>query len=45
MSWLGVDPRCCSYYEGKEFEVKVKTKVPGQLSDELKVGHTPRIVL
>ncbi|CAH0492698.1 unnamed protein product [Peronospora farinosa] len=24
------------YYEGKEFEVKLKTKVPGQLSDELK---------
>ncbi|TYZ60764.1 hypothetical protein PybrP1_005044 [[Pythium] brassicae (nom. inval.)] len=24
------------YYEGKEFEVKVKAKVPGQLSDELK---------
>ncbi|KAI9920710.1 hypothetical protein PsorP6_000519 [Peronosclerospora sorghi] len=26
------------YYEGKEFEVKVKTKVPGQLSDELKAA-------
>ncbi|TMW66033.1 hypothetical protein Poli38472_003798 [Pythium oligandrum] len=24
------------YYEGKEFEVKFKAKVPGQLSDELK---------
>ncbi|CAH0519212.1 unnamed protein product [Peronospora belbahrii] len=26
------------YYEGKEFEVKLKTKVPGQLSDELKAA-------
>ncbi|KAG6586512.1 Splicing factor 3B subunit 2 [Phytophthora cinnamomi] len=26
------------YYEGKEFEVKVKAKVPGQLSDELKAA-------
>ncbi|GAB9463931.1 unnamed protein product [Globisporangium polare] len=24
------------YYEGKEFEVKLKAKIPGQLSDELK---------
>ncbi|ETO64444.1 hypothetical protein F444_17999 [Phytophthora nicotianae P1976] len=26
------------YYEGKEFEVKLKSKVPGQLSDELKAA-------
>ncbi|KAL4138517.1 hypothetical protein PRIC2_002022 [Phytophthora ramorum] len=26
------------YYEGKEFEVKLKAKVPGQLSDELKAA-------
>lgn len=26
------------YYEGKEFEVKVKSKAPGQLSDELKAA-------
>ncbi|KAK1932400.1 Splicing factor 3B subunit 2 [Phytophthora citrophthora] len=26
------------YYEGKEFEVKVKSKIPGQLSDELKAA-------
>jgi len=24
------------YYEGKEFEVKLKSKTPGQLSEELK---------
>ena len=26
------------YYEGKEFEVKMKEKIPGQLSDDLRAA-------
>lgn len=29
----------CRYFEGKEFEVKLKSKIPGQLSSELKVRY------
>ena len=28
------------YYEGKEYEVRLTEKKPGQLSDHLRVGHT-----
>ena len=27
------------YYEGKEYEVRLTEKKPGQLSDRLRVGH------
>lgn len=35
-NWIWCIAIVRSYYEGKEFEVKLKAKIPGQLSDELK---------